>query len=41
MTNLGNVFFTVITLFAWCTADVYRFHIKQQEYFCFILELYY
>ena len=41
MTNLGNMFFTVITLFAWCTADVYRFHIKQQEYFCPIVELYY
>ena len=41
MTNVGNVFLTVLTLFALCTADVFRFHIKQQEYFCFIVELYY
>ena len=41
MTNVGNVFLTVLTLFALCTADVSRFHIKQQEYFFSIAELYY
>ena len=43
MTNVGNAFLTVLTLFALyiCTADVSRFHIKHQEYGCFIAELYY
>ena len=39
MTNVGNVFLTVLIRFALCTADVSQFHMKQQEYFCFIAEL--